>query len=180
MHLILFGLVLVLLVICIILLILLVNKNKKKIAKSDTVILDDGKYIDILDIEIPKKIEDMGHHLLFQACYKVYDSFKALDYPSKTEKVLYEKEWHTWQVSLLLALLQIDKEFFIPNPKKTFHSIILEKSKENIENDMQKILKKYQQNVNILKSRDELSNDVIWTSEEVSIIFYYMLIIKKI
>ena len=37
---------------------------------------------------------------------------------------------------------------------------------------MQKILKKYMNNINIQKDRDSLSKDIIWNAKEVSIILF--------
>lgn len=180
MNIILLIAIVILLVICIVLVILLFKKNKNKnnseIKETNEVTLD--KKINLLDLQIPRKIQDMGPHLLFQSCVKVFDSFKVLDYVNQAEKKLDDIEWHSWQISLLLALLQTDKEFFIPNPKKVIHSSIFNRPHDYVENEMQKILNKYEANVDISKSRDELSKDVIWSCKEVSIIFYYMLIRK--
>jgi hypothetical protein len=180
MNMLLLAIILILLVICVILIILLIRRNTQEVVENNSSTNLPEKNIDIIDIQIPKKIEEMGHHLLFQSCLKVFESFKALDYASKSEKILDNIEWHSWQISLLIALLQSDKDFFIPSMKKVFHPSILNRSSSTIENDMQKILKKYEDNVNILKSRDDLSKDIIWSCKEVSIIFYYMVIIKNI
>lgn len=171
-----------LLIICIVLSVFLVRKNKKVRVEKEDVIIDKKiekiEKIDILDIVVPIKILQMGHPTLFQSCTRVFESFKALDYASKPESVLSNIEWHTWQISLLLALLKTDREVFIPNPKKIFHSMILEKSQSAIEEEMNKILHKYVDNVDINKTREELSNEIIWSCKEVSIIFCYMQIKK--
>jgi hypothetical protein len=41
-----------------------------------------------------------------------------------------------------------------------------------MDQEIQRVIKKYSENVNIQKDRDELSKDVIWTAREVSIILY--------
>ena len=40
---------------------------------------------------------------------------------------------------------------------------------------IKKIWKKYDRNVNVSLDRDALSNDIIWTSREVSTMLYYMM-----
>lgn len=177
MNIVLFLFIVVLLIVCIVLITMLILKNKNSISTSVSENFEESspQNLDIKSIQLPKKIEDMDSHTLFQACKKVFDSFKALDYPKRFEHDLDKMEWHTWQVSLLLGILKTDRSFFFPESQKTFHNCILKSSETDIEEQIRKILRKYSQTVNINKSRDELSNDISWTSFEVSFIFYYML-----
>lgn len=183
MNMVLLSIIILLLLVCIILIVILINvnkKNKNKInsSKSNDSFGVDGfsnKKLDISDIKIPNKIESMDHHSLFQACKKVYESFKALDYARKSRRELEKVEWHSWQVSLLIALLKADKQFFIPKPKQIFHESIYETTEDEAKSYMYKIVQKYDNNVNIDKTRDDLCNDIIWSSKEVSYIFLYML-----
>ena len=46
---------------------------------------------------------------------------------------------------------------------------------ELLKQELEKICRKYFNNVNIHRSRDDLSKDVIWTAREVSIILYKIL-----
>lgn len=171
-----FSVIVILLIICISLLIMLIRKNLE--VKKQKVLEDEFKVevsTDIADIRFPHNIEEMSQHTLFQACERVFESFKLLEYANKNEKILNNYEWHSWQISLLLSLIQRDQLFYIPNPKLIFHEAILNKSLNKIKNEFDNILIKYQENVNISRSRDDLSNDLIWSVSEVSIIFYYML-----
>lgn len=175
----LFSIIAGLLIICVILLILLLKKGNKSKNFERYSTDYETRQLDIFSIKFPKKIDEMGHHLLFQACVKVFESFKALEYSKKSDHVLNNYEWHTWQISLLLSLIQRDQDFFIPNPKNLFHEVILSKSLKSIKNDFDTILVKYEENVNLNKSRDELCKELIWSAKEVSIIFYYMLNSKE-
>lgn len=174
MNIFLLVIIFLLLAICIILLYILFNRIKqpKEVKPKEIYKIDE---ISIWEIQVPKKIENMEHHILFQSCLKVFEVFKALKYPSKDERILDNIEWHSWQVSLLLTLLKTDKSFFIPNPQNNFHKVLLNKPISYIDTQMQKILNKYQNSVNINSSRDILSKDIIWSAKEVSIIFLYMI-----
>lgn len=181
-NMVLLAIIIILLIVCLVLLYLLLSKDSKKVKVNQPVVVNNvvkEKYIDIQDLEFPKKITSMGHHLLTQSCLKVFDSFKFLDYANKNEKVLNNIEWHSWQVSLLLSLIQRDGEFFIPKPQQLIHNSISNKPMSYIENYMQRIFRKYENSVNIDSTRDILSNDVIWSVKEVSVIFYYMANLKK-
>ena len=121
----------------------------------------------------------MEYSSLSNACKSIFDSYKAVDYVNKSGHSLDKMEWHTWQISILLAFLRVYQEFVIPYEKNIFHEIILNFNNSQIEMEMQKILKKYNDMVNIEKTRDDLSKDVIWTGKEVSIILYSIMNNKK-
>lgn len=177
MNIVLLTVIIVLLIVCIILVSYLIFKSNQSIKQKKSIELDkfdNHSKIDFVNLKLPVKIERMEGHVLFQACYKVFESFRALDYVNKSENEIDRIEWHSWQVSLLLGLLKKDRHFFIPNHEKLFHKSILQSNKTQIEAHIKRILKKYKENVVIDKTRDELSNDIIWTSSEVSFIFYYM------
>lgn len=172
-----YFLVVVILTILIITLVfmLLKNENSKPIKKYDNQI----KNISFSSIKFPKKIEMMNYSSLSNACKVVFDSYKALAYMNKSANALDKIEWHTWQVSLILSFLKLYDKLFIPYDKDLFHEVILRLSDEQIENEMQKIFRKYINNTNIDKNRDELSKDIIWTAREVSIILYSIMCNKR-
>lgn len=179
MNIVLLVIIIILLIVCIILVSILINRNKNAKINPNSNYINNSvmpvQQIHLENIKIPKKIELLESLVLFQACKKVFDSFKALDYAKKLELELSKTEWHSWQVSLLISLIKSDRNFFIPETKNLFHRSITQCSENQIEEYMQKILYKYQHDVNINKTRDELSNELVWTSFEVSIIFYYMI-----
>ena len=181
--------IIVILIIAISLLVILLNLNSQSKSKSKSTKRSTNKSSNtnisnanssistkliVKNIILPKKISKMDYFSLSKASKQVFESFKALDYannpPSKLDKI----EWHTWQVSLLMAMLKENKGFFIPNNDSLFHKSILHKNKNSIVQSTQKIVNKYNNNINANKSRDELSRDIIWSSREVSILFYYM------
>jgi hypothetical protein len=135
--------------------------------------------ITLRDLNFPKKIEVMDYTSLSNACKFIFDSYKAIDYKNKSANSLDKIEWHTWQVSMLIAFLKVYPAYFIPYNKELFHNVILNLSDSQIENDMKKIFRKYKYNINIEKNRDELSKDIMWTGREVSIILYSIMSNKR-
>lgn len=161
-------------VLFIILLIILINSNKKTTKQNSynqTII----SKINISDLQFPKNIEQMNGITLSQACRAIFDSYKALDYVSKLPSAMDKVEWHSWQVSILLKSLKAKNTIIIPEIHKILHSLIIELSSENREQELQKIFRKYSDRVNIDKDRDYLSKDVIWTAREVSILLFEVL-----
>lgn len=132
-----------------------------------------GERID--NLQLPYNIESMPQHELYKATRIVLDSFKAIDYRNNKKASLQNKEWHTWQVSLLIALIKKGESIPIQKPREVFSQIILESKKSDVVSQLNRIVEKYNNNVNISKNRDELSREHIWTGEDVSLIFLYMI-----
>ena len=169
---------LVVLLIIVVIFILLKGDNSSK-PKSNTQKIDTNSKISINDIEFPKNIVDMSSSSLSQIVKSLFDTYKALGYSNKPGNALEKQEWHSWQVSMLLVFLKVYENFFVAHEKDIFHSSILNLDNEQMKNDMQKIFRKYVNNVNPKKSRDALSNEVIWSAREVSLILYSIMSQKK-
>jgi len=166
--------IIIILVISISLLVILLNmnsknKNTQKSSSSKTLAT-----LVVKNIILPKKVSQMDHFSLSKAAKQIFESFKSLDYANKPSSKLDKVEWHTWQVSLLMAMFKAEKGFFVPSNDSLFHEVILNNNKKSIVHATQKIIDKYNNNIDINKSRDELSQDIFWSSKEVSILFYYM------
>lgn len=154
------------------------SSNKSK-SNSNTNRVDSSAKITISSIEFPKNIEQMPLTALSQITKNMFDTYNALAYCNKSGNALEKTEWHSWQVSMLLVFLKLRQDFLIPYEKNIFHSSILDLSEEVRQNEMQKIFRKYTNNVNVKKSRDSLSGEVIWSAREVSIILYAIMFNKK-
>lgn len=145
------------------------NKQKMQIKKHKI-----KQHIYIEAISLPSKIEDMHISKVFEITKKIFHTFYILDLKHLSEKEFDKKEWHTWQISILFKLYKLKKEFFIVNKKEIFHPIILQLDKESLHSLVQTILLKYKNYVNINKTKDFLSKEVIWSNKEISILFYFL------
>ena len=170
------GIIIVILITAISLLVILfnINSKSKNTEKSSNNKNSTSNTLVIENIMLPKKISQMDHFSLSKAAKQVFESFKALDYANKPSSKLDKVEWHTWQVSLLIAMIKANKGFFVPNDDTLFHELILDTNQKSLVESTQKIVDKYNNNIDVNKSRDELSHDIFWSSREVSILFYYM------
>jgi hypothetical protein len=172
------GAIIIIVLLIIVIIFLLLKETKPKtnnLEKYNTVV----EIVTLNDLTFPKKIAEMNYAALSNTCKFIFDSYKALDYKNKSPNSLDKIEWHTWQVSMLLAFLKIYQDFFLPHDKNLFHNVFLELNDKQIENEMKKIFKKYKYNANINKNRDELSKDIMWTGREVSIILYSFMFNKR-
>ena len=160
--------ILIIIILLLVILIYLLNTNKN--IKTNNIKNNTEITIELKDLSFPKNIEQMDRIAVRQASKVIVDSYKALDYANKLSNVLDRMEWHTWQVSILLYLLKTQNGLSVND--NIFPQTILDLSLNNKEQEIQKIFKKYMENVNIQKDRDALSNEIIWNAKEVSIILF--------
>lgn len=172
--------IILLLIVLIIIVIIFIQSEKENVNQinSHNFVINNEK-IKLDDLKLPRRIEKLDYSSLFQACRVVFDSFKALNYANKEIHDLDKLEWHTWQISLLLAFMKVYSSNFIPYNKSLFHKVILDLSENDIDFEIERILKKYSNHVNIDKTRDDLSKDLVWTPRDVSIILYTIMNNKK-
>ena len=170
--------ILLVLIIAIAITILIRNKNKNKKSKTiglDTNNIEDENLPFYKKVRLPEKITTIDSHSLFQAVNKVFDSFKALEYFDKQVRELDRVEWHSWQISMLISYVQRDLEFYIPAKKEIFHKALLSLKKDELIEDIEDIMDKYHDHVNILKDKESLCNDVIWTAREASLLLFFIM-----
>lgn len=167
----------VIVILLLVIILMLVSRNKpaaKKRSSSGSMNRYEKIELPKIYFQLPSKIESMGTGQLKDIGKKVFESFMVFDYKDVDLFQLDKKEWHTWQVSILLMIYKRDEELFIARPQDKFHNFLLNASENEVKGMMKSILKKYENYVNISNSRDELSKDVIWTNKDVSIIFFFL------
>jgi competence protein ComGC len=165
--------IIVILLIIILIYLLTIKKNISNTANKNQVKMNIKLFeYDLNNIKFPKNIEQMNSDSLTKASKVIFDSYKSLDYANKVSSSLDKIEWHTWQVSIILYFLKTKGKYYISNDIRLFHDVILELNENQIEQEMQRVCKKYMENIDIYKDRDYLSNQVIWSARDVSIILY--------
>lgn len=152
-----------------------IGKNKK-IDKSFT----NNNSLDLNNIKVASKIkETFNSSELIASTTELYKIFKSLDYKKKTSVELGNQlEWNSWEISQLLYLLQLNRNILMPDCEEVLHPSILEFTKEHVINETKYIILKYNRSV----TKDEslfLKNQIIWSAKEVSVIFYYLSLIKN-
>ena len=175
-----FNIFIILIILVVIILLLLAailvlnkGKNKNTISKKESK-NNDIPLPDIKSLLLPANIEKIPSFELLGIVRKVYESYKYFDYKNMDHMIYEKKEWHTWQVSLLIMLFKKDEEFFIPNQEQFFHNTLLNSNENSIKGLMGDILKKYKNYVDINAGKDSLCKEYIWSNKEVSTIFYFL------
>lgn len=172
-----FILLLIIAVIVILLIIVISLLNKKEPVQKNTIVRKVDEYIPLpttYNLFLPVNIEKIGKNELPGIVKKVFNSYKYFDYKSMNINDLEKKEWHTWQVSLMLKAYKENEDFFIAGQEDIFHSFLLNSNENDIKSLMRDVMKKYNNYVNIRDTKDALCKEYIWTNKDVSIIFYFL------
>lgn len=177
------GIVAFIIIVLIVVVILIINSSgsSKPVKKVSSNTNSNGtfKAIEIKDLDLPKGVEQLNSNVLFSACKSIADSFKALGYASKSPNEMDKRDWHSWQVSILLCCVKNNSKFIFPDLDKIFHKFIFDLNEEKRKEERERIYVKYFDKVDISKNRDTLSKDVIWTAREVAILLYEILKDKR-
>ena len=175
------GIIAFVVIILVVVVILAMNSGSSKPAKKANSTSNSGaiKVIEIKNLDLPKGIEQLDGNILFGACKSIADSLKALGYANKSPNEMDKKEWHSWQLSILLCCVKNGSKFIFPDLNKVFHKTIMDLSEDKKKEERERIYVKYFDKVDISRNRDVLSKDVIWTAREVSILLYEILKEKR-
>lgn len=166
--------VIVFMIISCLLIYFLIREIFRYLSGEQTIIPDDKEIISIETLPLPKPIEEMTEFLISSICRKIYEVYVKLDYINATEEQLLEKQWHTWQVSMLLKLYKYNQEFYIPSREHVLHKSLVSLDLKSLEGLTHDVLIKYKNSVRISQSKDDLCKDVVWTVRDVTILFCFL------
>lgn len=167
--------VIIFMIVACLLIYFLIREIFKYLNGEQTIITEDDKeVINIERLPLPKPIEEMTEFLIASICRKIYEVYVKFDYVNATEEQLLEKQWHTWQVSMLLKLYKYNQEFYIPSREHVLHKSLVSLNLKSLEGLVHDILIKYKNNVRISQSKDDLCKDIIWSVRDVTILFCFL------
>ncbi len=175
--------VVALLLIIIILLMIYLKKMKEEVdevnneAKSQNEVKSTNDANEKLDFEflrLPLRIEKFDTRTLIKASTVVYETYSILDYKNRPNHEMDKKEWHAWQVSILIKLIKKDCSFIVPN-KDVFPKSIENMHWNEVETNVSKIIEKFSQEVDLRKNKDKLCKEMVLTGREVGILLYYVI-----
>lgn len=145
-------------------------KNQKKVKQFNHQL----EYVNIHAFDLPNGIEKLTKIEESMASKSIFKVFKAVDYLDINKSFL-SKEWHSWQIGILLYKYKIGEELYIYDRDTYFRKEITSLGDANLKKNMNDILLKYREEVNIRTgNRESLSDDVRWNGREISIIIYFL------
>lgn len=129
----------------------------------------------VMTLDLPKQVEKgIGKDDLLKAAKASFMVYKKLDVKEFRSAQLENKEWHSWQISILIKLYKTDREFFILDQEEVFPGFLNNISQTDLDHLMREMISKYKQNVNINRTKDDLCKDLIWSARDMSIVFKFL------
>lgn len=125
-------------------------------------------------LQLPVPIEKMTSRMLVDISKKIFTSYKAFDFKHADNSRFSDKEWHSWQISILLMTYKRSQELVIYNQEDVFNDFLLNSTDNDIKSLTRSIIKKYENYVDIRQSKDDLCKEYLWTNKDVSILFYFL------
>lgn len=148
------------------------SKEKQPTSKSKTT----KKYIPSSFLTFPKEIDEMNRDTLREYVKNDIDTFESIGYKDFTkDQLIAAKEWHTWQVSIMLQLYKMGDSIFIPEKENIFPESIKELTKNSLERVIQNMISNYKNRANPNAKKEILSKDAKWSAMEVGCLLYFLL-----
>jgi PAS domain S-box-containing protein len=125
---------------------------------------------------LPKGVDVLNLEQLKELVRDEVDTFTSIEYSIKTqEELIAAKEWHTWQVSLMLKFYYSGGKLFIPDKEKYFPQFIKDLSKNAQEQVIKNMIKNVKKRANIGAKKEVLEKDAKWSAFEVACLIYFIL-----
>lgn len=150
------------------------NVKKERIKASSSKSSVSSSLPSTKSIYFPANIEKLSSKELYFITKKIYESYRYFDYKNMEDHDLDKKEWHSWQISILLKVYKMGDDYYIGNKDEVFHSSLLNASEKKINLMMDRIIKRYEKTVNIDAGKDKLSKEYEWSNMDASVIFYFL------
>lgn len=134
------------------------------------------KYIPSSFLTFPKEIDDMSRDDLRKHVKNDIDTFESIGYVNLTkDQLIAAKEWHSWQVSIMLQMYKMGETIFIAEKENIFPESIKELSKNSLERVIQNMISNYKNRANANAKKEILSKDAKWSAMEVGCLLYFIL-----
>ena len=132
------------------------------------------------DIEMPIIYKDMDQERISRDLRSELNTYKSLGYRFKEKNKLNEKEYHSYQIGILINALNKEIDLKIKKNSEFLPKFIYQTPNKNLTIQISDIIKKFDKevpkNLSDIVSRDQF----IWTPIEAGYLLYYLSIFKDI
>lgn len=146
----------------------------EKATKEKTTTL--GKKHSISSLGLPMEIENMTRDQLRKSVRDDINTFHSVNYTALSkDELIAAKEWHTWQVCIMLKLYKMGDKLFISNKEEIFPVAIKELSKNGLEQVIRTMILNLKKRANLNAKKSFLQKDAKWSAMEVGCLLYFIL-----
>jgi hypothetical protein len=143
----------------------------KKLKKRDY----DPEIVDIQDIIMPTIYNNMDLTITNVEAKSELKSYKSLCYRFRTIQELTElKEYHAFQIGILLNAIKLKVEFKIDKPQDYIHKDIVNLDKRTINGKVSDLIKRFDKEIKKTSSENMLKKELLFTPIDASYLLYYL------
>ncbi|MBI3873565.1 MAG: hypothetical protein HY307_00855 [Arcobacter sp.] len=146
------------------------NKERKKRKPID--------YVQLEKLELPMEIANMDKNTTKEFLKDEFSIYSSLKFKSADLKTLTEKNYHSYQIGIMIQFIKQNVEFFVADTKNVFPPLMLQHNENTIKLNVGDIVEKYSQNVSKYDKQDALRKQTIWTPMEATFLLYYSTMLK--
>ncbi len=134
-----------------------------------------NKYVSKNSFALPEEIEHMPKDDIRESIKDDIDTFHSLGYATMSqEELVAAKEWHTWQVSIMLEMFKMNEKVLVADKAEIFPKFIREKSPHAQAQIIKGMVENYKHRASIRAKKEVLLKDAKWSAYEVGNLLYFL------
>ncbi len=139
----------------------------------------DPEKIELIDLNLPDFIDTFNPDILSSMVREELSTFKSLGYKDKPLERLERKEYHSFQVGIILKFFLLENDLFITDKEDIFPKFILNTPRNKINEKIHYIINLYGNTVPSTLTGKALIDDVRWSPLDIAYLLYYLSIYKE-
>ena len=139
----------------------------------------DPHVLSIEDLNLPLCINEISPLRVSNELKYELKDYISLDYKHANIERLNEKEYHSFQIGIMLKGIKDKLVLHVDNKEDVFPDFILKYDIKYLELKLMDIIEIYQKKVDRFASENMLKEDYIWTPLDATYLLYYLSIYKE-
>jgi hypothetical protein len=129
--------------------------------------------------EMPVVFKETENTIVSEITRNEIATCKSLQFKKKSKSELNVKNYHSYQIGIILRHMQLNYELFIPDCKIVFPKFVLQLAFSSLQLKVFDIIAKYDKEVKKDLCEIDLIQDVRWTPIDISYLLYYLTLYKN-
>jgi hypothetical protein len=139
----------------------------------------DPEKMSIEDISLPGALKHLDLNVAKNIIKEELSTYKSLGYKDKPLEEIKVKEYHSYQMGVVLRCIKEDMVYFIPNVEQILPSMVTYNSARQLHIKVFDIVFRYDNSVEKDDPKDELSKDIRWSPLDMAYLLYYLSLENK-
>ena len=139
----------------------------------------DPEKMSIEDISLPSSIINIDNERIRDMIKEEVSTFKALDYRNKPLEQIKAKEYHSYQIGILLKYLKGDNVYAITNIDTILPTFVIGTTKRQLHTKVFDVVYRYDIGVDKDSRIDELKKEIKWTPLDAAYLLYYLSLTER-